>query len=173
MERKTNQDFTSPVRMYVAQQLQTSFAFGQKYGEKTVKTFEMPSAKYEVRIMECYLTKKEAGEKSNLDLSRPLKPNSGLFFSSSWFEVHKINGRELDDLVEENIFLYGGSSEETTHFLLELDDKHKHFSYSRSDRFDQPEIFDDSAYKSRSLNQDERNLLDHLIKLKLDALYRR
>lgn len=173
MDKETNQNFTSPVRRYIAQLLQASFPFGQEYEEK-VETFEIPSAKYEVRVMECYLTKKEAGEKNEfLDLSKTLKLGSDLlFFSSSWFEVHERDHYEAGCTVE-NECVYEGDGDEIVNFLLELDDEHEHFSYCGRGWFCEPEIDDDPAYKSRPLNLNEQNSLDALIKQRLDALYRR
>ncbi|MDO8511606.1 MAG: hypothetical protein Q7S55_05590 [Nanoarchaeota archaeon] len=161
--------FTSPIRTYIARQLQASFQFGKKYEEKEEKTFETTEARYEVRVVECYLTKEE---KSSVDQSRPLEPRSDLFFSSSWFEVHDINDRDLDDFVE-NECVHDGNSEDTASYLLGLDDDHKHFSYCKKDWFSKPEIFDDIAYKYRSLNGVEIKSLDSLLKQKLGTLYRK
>lgn len=166
---QSDQHFTSPVRAYIARKFQNSFQFGKKYEENGEKTFETPGARYEVRVVECYLTKEES---SSVDESRPLEPKSDLFFSSSWFEVRDINNRDLDDFVE-NECVHDGNSEDTASYLLGLDDDHKHFSYCKKDRFSKPEVFDGTAYKSRPLNEAESKSLDSLLKQKLDTLYRK
>ena len=69
--------FTSPIRKYITQELQTSFDF-TKDMRREIHTFEAPKADYEVRIVECYLTEKEAAkDKITLNKSQQLKIKSG------------------------------------------------------------------------------------------------
>lgn len=173
MERQ--EQFTSPIREYLAQKMQTSFAFTEL---KEIPTFETPGAKYEVRVVGCYLTEEEAAkDRITLDKSRPLrvrflgktKPEllkPDLFLSSSWYEVHEINDGSLDDLVD-NECVHQGNGIETADFLLKLDIEGKHFSYCGNNWFSEPDPFDGAAYKNRPLNADEKKYLDNIIKDKL------
>jgi len=173
---ENNHLFSSPIRRYATQQLQTSFQFGPEYKEREVSVFETEGARYEVRIVECYLTKEEADSRSqSLDESRQLGDSGNsatLFFSSSWFEVHDISSNDLDELVDSDR-VHHGNNEETADYLLILDGERKHFSYCKQNFFSEPKINDDCAYRSRALNDDEQRSLDSLLKQRLDTLYRR
>ena len=178
--KQSGQDFTSPMRLYLTQMVQASFGFGAE--QREIHTFEVPKALYEVRIAECYLTVEEAAKDgTTLDKFRQLRLDSlsgsvkpkptGLFLSSSWFEVWDVRSYVLDELVD-NEEVHTGNAEETADFLLELDAEHKHFSYCDIDWFEEPEIFEGHAQKYRPLRDGEKHILDLLIRQRLRAFYR-
>jgi hypothetical protein len=179
--KENTETFTSPIRRYVTGELQVSFDFAKDM-KREIHTFETPKARYEVRIVECYLTPEEAAKDgTTLNKSQQLKLYSrsrsvnpkptGLFRSSSWFEVYDIVNNKLDCCVE-NRQMYQGNADEMAEFLLELDEEHEYFSYCNIDWFEEPEIFEGYAEKSRPLHSGERNILDLLIREKLNTLYR-
>ena len=159
--------FTSPIRKYLSQKLQLSFDFAGC--EDETKTFETPQADYEVRKIECYLTKEQARKEGTtiLDYSCELKVKGlSLFLSSSWYEIFTIY---TDDLFEG---ICQGNENEIVEDLLWLELQKEHFSYNSKCNDDGDS--DEGCYLiRRPLNQEEKKSLDSLIKQKLDLLYRK
>ena len=159
--------FTSPIRKYLSQKLQLSFDFAGC--EDETKTFETPQADYEVRKIECYLTKEQARKEGTtiLDYSCKFKvKGSSVFFSSSWYEIFTTY---TDDLFEG---MCQGNENEITEDLLWLELQKEHFCYSIVK--EEINYIEKGCYfRYRSLNAGEIKSLDNLIKQKLDDLYRR
>lgn len=151
------------INQYLSARLNCHLPF---FTPREISTFETQGADHQVYAVSCYLTEKEAIKNgSKIDKSRELKPNSGLFFCHSWYELAIVD--HLGNLTD----ISQGRLEEIADDLVELDAEGKRFCY---DSKTEPPVCDDLegwAYAKRPLNNEEGQELDRMIKEKIDQKY--